>query len=197
MATVNATSPTCKDHLMRGILIAMFLLALPLWAQDSEPVLVGRVTKVVDGDTLDVQLQSGLIRIRLHGIDAPERSQPHGKDAAALLTRLVLHKEVQIEPFQQDRYERLIGVVYVGQKNVNAELIRLGQAWAYRRYMRKADADLCKFEEDARRAKRGLWAASTQDITAPWEWRKKKLEKVTDFLNTTAQDCIDMIGKRE
>lgn len=181
---------------MRPCLLLIVLFALPLWAEDTEPVLVGRVTKVVDGDTLDVLLQSGPIRIRLHGIDAPEKSQPHGKEATAALTNLVLHKEVQIEPFEQDRYDRLIGVVYIGQKNVNAELVRLGQAWAYRRYMRKADAGLCKFEEDARRAKRGLWAPSKQGITAPWEWRRKKLNKVTDFRNTTAQDCIDMIGKR-
>src|SRR5262245_60707498 len=126
--------------------VALGLIALAwtrMAAPDEAAVLVGRVTKVVDGDTLDVQLSSGTIRIRLHGIDAPEKAQPHGNVATAALSGLVLNKQVQIEPFEQDRYERLIGIIYLDDLNVNAELVGRGHAWAFRRYMRKTDAALC------------------------------------------------------
>jgi endonuclease YncB( thermonuclease family) len=112
---------------------------------EQAAVLVGRATKIVDGDTLDIQLDSGAIRIRLHGVDAPERGQPHGKEATAALSRWVLGKEVQVEPIEQrDGFGRLVGVVYVANMNANAELIRSGHAWAFRRYMRTADAKLCE-----------------------------------------------------
>ena len=147
--------------------------ACSLLAQDSLPVLVGNVTKIVDGDTIDVQLSSGPIRVRLHGVDTPERGQPWGKESTAALTALVMGKEVDIEPFSQDRYERMIGIVFLGDLNVNLELVKRGHAWAYRQYMRKEDSALCINEAAARTAKKGLWASREQPV-APWEWRRKK-----------------------
>ena len=182
----------CISALVIGVIALAFTrLAMP----DRGAVLVGHATKVVDGDTLDVQLSSGPIRVRLHGVDAPEKAQPHGKTATATLTSLVLNKQVQIEPFEQDRYERLIGIVYLGDLNVNTELVSRGHAWAYRHYMRKADAALCKLEADARSAKRGLWSARSDEIEAPWEWRNKKLKWVTDFSTETESDCVAEIGR--
>jgi micrococcal nuclease len=133
-------------------------------ADDGQsPVLVGRATNIVDGDTLDVQLDSGPIRVRLHGVDAPEKAQPHGKEATAALSRWVLGKQVEIEPVaQSDAYGRLVGIVYVADTNANAELISSGHAWAFRRYMRNADAKLCELEAEARNGKRGLWSLSEQ-----------------------------------
>jgi endonuclease YncB( thermonuclease family) len=104
--------------------------------QDSLPVLSGVVTKIVDGDTIDVQLSSGPIRVRLHGIDTPERGQPGANEATATLSSLIAGKQVQIEPFSQDRYERMIRIVFLGDLNVNLELVKRGHAWAYRRYGR-------------------------------------------------------------
>ena len=173
--------------------VALFCVAC---ARDDQPVLTGTVTNVVDGDTVDVVLASGPIRIRLHGIDTPEPKQPHGKESTAALSRLVLNKQVDVEPFEQDRYDRLVGIIFLGKTNVNAELIREGHAWAYRRYMRKSDAQLCNYEDQARRAKRGLWAGPDDELEAPWEWRKKSLKYVTDFSDETAADCIAAIGKR-
>ncbi len=122
------------------LILALVLLklvpAIPARAQDPLPVLVGTVTKIVDGDTIDVQLSSGPIRVRLHGVDTPERGQPWGKESTAALTALVMGKEVDIEPFSQDRYERMIGIVFLGDLNVNLELVKRGHAWAYRQYMR-------------------------------------------------------------
>jgi micrococcal nuclease len=96
--------------MMRSALIALTAVALiaAAHADSASPVLVGRVTKVIDGDTIDVQLDSGPIRVRFHGIDAPEKAQPHGMEATAALSTWILNKEVRLEPFEQDRYERLV-----------------------------------------------------------------------------------------
>jgi len=164
--------------------------------QDQSPVLVGTVTKIVDGDTIDVQLSSGPIRVRLHGIDTPERGQPWGKEATAALTALVQGKEVEIDPIEQDRYERMIGIIYRGSLNVNLELVKRGHAWAYRQYMRKADSAPCINEAAARTAKKGLWAQPKDRRVAPWEWRRKRTLKIfTDNTRETAATCIAAIGK--
>jgi len=183
------------------LVIGMVSLALLLACQseapqasDRSPVLVGTVTKVVDGDTIDVQLSSGPIRVRLHGVDTPERGQPGGKEATGALTGLVQGKEVEIEPFSQDRYDRMIGIVYRGDLNVNLELVRRGHAWAYRRYMRKEDSELCIAEAAARTAKKGLWASKERPV-APWEWRRKKsLKSFTDYSLESAASCITAVG---
>lgn len=162
---------------------------------EPSPVLVGQVVKVVDGDTLVVQLDTGPLRVRLYAVDAPEKSQPHGKEASAALSRLAAGKQVSIKPFEQDRYNRLIGILYVDDVNVNSQLIRQGHAWAYRRYMRKADAKLCSLEADARRNKRGLWAQSISKVMAPWEWRNKKRTSTTNYSGETANACVTAIGR--
>lgn len=166
-------------------------------AAEPNPVLTGTVTKVIDGDTIDVQLTSGPIRVRLYGIDAPERAQPWGKEATAFLKGRILNEKVDLEPFQQDRYDRQTATVYLGNVSVNAELVRLGYAWAYRQYMRKPDAGLCAAEAEARIAKRGLWSLSRDERNAPWEYRKRtKLVAFTDYGTRTTAQCVAAIGKR-
>lgn len=135
--------------------------------EDTRTVLTGVVTKVIDADTIDVELTSGPIRIRLHGIDAPERGQPWENESTAALTKRILGEEVDIEPFQQDRYDRLIGIIFLGDIDINAELVQQGHAWAYRRYMRKSDAALCADEAQARLAKRGLWSLPRTNASPP------------------------------
>ena len=88
----------------------------------GRPVLFGTVTRVVNGDTLVVQLSSGPIRVRLYGIDAPEHNQPGGREAAAALTSLVNGERVELEPINQDRYSRMVAHVLRGQLDVNAGL---------------------------------------------------------------------------
>jgi endonuclease YncB( thermonuclease family) len=129
------------------------------------------VTRVIDGDTIDV---------RLNGIDTPERGQRWGKEATAALSRLVMGKRVELEPFQQDRYDRLIANVLLNGLIVNAELVKQGHAWAYRRYLRRENASLCTLEASARTLRRGLWALPAQERAAPWEWRTRKLTRFTD-----------------
>jgi endonuclease YncB( thermonuclease family) len=184
------------NSIIRALVVALSaLLSYSLTAfSASQPVLTGRVVKVIDGDTIDIRLQSGPIRIRFYGVDAPEKSQAHGKEATAALSSLILGKDVQVEPFQQDRYDRLVGIVYLNELNVNKELVRNGHAWAMRRYMRKADAPLCSTEAEARLKRRGLWASS--DAIAPWVYRKRtKVRASAGRVPETVESCVAAIGK--
>lgn len=138
---------------MRSVLLALLLATFApiLPAQDS-PVLVGTVTKIIDGDTIDVKLSSGPIRVRFHGIDTPERGQPWEDESTAWVSKELKDKEVRLEPFEQDMYDRMVATVFLEDLNVNDELVRLGHAWAFRKYMRASeDGYLCELEFEARR----------------------------------------------
>lgn len=124
---------------------------------------LGVVTRVVDGDTIEAGGQD----VRLQGIDAPERDQPHGGRATAALKSLILHRRVRLEVQGADQYGRLIAVVYRDGRNINRWLVEQGHAWEYDRY--SEDPVLGRLECQARAADRGLWAAD--DPIPPWEWR--------------------------
>ena len=140
-------------------------------------VLPGVVVGIVDGDTADVRLESGMIRIRLHGIDAPEMGQPYGSTARTGLSDLVYGKNVLVEPYEQDRYDRLVARIWFGERDINAEMIKSGFAWVYRRYAE--DPRYCAYEKGARDLRQGLWqvavagshstlgVAQTQDAGRP------------------------------
>jgi endonuclease YncB( thermonuclease family) len=146
-------------------------------ADSSELVLVGTVTRIVDGDTIDVLLDSGTIRVRLDSIDAPERRQPWGAEATRELELQTAQRDVELSVTDQDRYDRLVATVYVAGENVNASLVRNGHAWAYRAYLN--DDLLVVLEDEARREKRGLW--SLPGAVAPWEWRRGERQPSEEF----------------
>ena len=154
-------------------------------------VLPGVVVGVVDGDTVDVKLQSGRIRVRLHAIDAPESAQPYGHDATQALSLLVFGKAVDVEPYEQDRYDRLVARLWLGDMDVNAEMVKRGMAWTYRRYA--DDAAYCAYERAARDLKRGLWALPPEQRVAPWEWRQRRTRngQFTDCLLYTSPSPRD------
>lgn len=132
-------------------------------------MLDGKVTRVFDGDTIDVALASGPIRVRLQGVDAPEREQPGGVAARDWLDRKLHDRQVLLEPVTQDQYDRIVAIVHLGKRNINRELVQEGHAWAYRHYLRPEDRELCSLEDRARRARAGLW--SEAPARAPWEYR--------------------------
>jgi endonuclease YncB( thermonuclease family) len=149
--------------------------ALQAHAADvPKPLLVATVTKVNDGDSIEVKLDSGPGRVRLSAIDTPEHDQPHGdRSSVALKTLLPIGATVELEVITQDNFRRLVAVVWLvggGERvNVNETMLRDGHAWAYRRYMR--DARFCDLEAEARDAKRGLWSLPVTDWVYPPEWR--------------------------
>jgi micrococcal nuclease len=183
---------------MRGAIPCLLLLLLGIaTAQPAErnaapvTVLSGEVVRVIDGDTIDVLLSSGRIRVRLHGVDAPERAQSRGASATAWLEQQLRDEQVQLEPVSQDQYDRMVAVVHLQNRNINRELVENGHAWAYRHYLRRGDAELCSLEERARRAGAGLWATTAH---APWEFRATGgTGPFTDFRSTTTTDCIKAI----
>jgi micrococcal nuclease len=160
---------------------------------DARAVLAGKVTRVIDGDTVDVLLSSGSIRVRLHGVDAPERDQPGGIAATAWLTQQVADRQVTLEPVSQDQYDRIVAVVHLEDRNINRDLVQTGHAWAYRRYMRRSDEQLCRLEERARRKGTGLWA---EPAHAPWEFRATNGKgPFANFDKSTASECSKAIGR--
>lgn len=151
-------------------------------------MLAGRVTRVIDGDTLDVVLASGRIRVRLHGIDAPERDQPGGDAAGRWLQQRLQGRDVLLEPVSQDRYERMVAIVYLDDAIVNRELLRAGHAWAYRGYLRRAERIYCDIEAAARGGRLGLWGAAPAH--APWEHRRTRGRgPFTDYTRQSGADC--------
>ena len=180
-------------HLLCTLILALSLGHTAQAADD--PVLPGTVVGVVDGDTADIRLQSGMIRIRLHAIDAPERDQPHGAASKQALSRLVYGKQVNVEPIEQDRYDRLVARLWLDGLDVNAEMVKQGAAWVYRRYA--DDPAYCAYEKAARDLKRGLWALPRDQRAAPWEWRKRKTldGQFTDYSNESAAACVASLGR--
>jgi len=157
---------------MRSVL-ATLLLALACNA--NAETITGRVVGVADGDTITVldarQVQH---KIRLAGIDAPEKKQPFGNRSKESLSQLAFGKTVDVETSKRDRYGRQIGKVLVNGQDVNLLQVERGMAWFYRQYQREQspnDRGLYEAAEDAAKAnKRGLWQDSAP--VAPWEFRR-------------------------
>ena len=125
-----------------------------------------RVKRIVDGDT--VYMKDGT-KVRLHGIDTPERDQPYGKQATRNLNKLIGGRVFVVEK-DTDRYGRLVGVIYTPEGvNVNEAMVCNGSAWWYSRYARFASG-LRKCQAEAKEAALGLWA--DDDPMPPWEWRR-------------------------
>ena len=156
---------------MRAVLLfVVALLALPSQAE----LISGRVVHVADGDTVTVLDASKVQhKIRLAGIDAPEKSQAYGERSRESLAELVANRMVIVDTDKQDRYGRRVGKVLVAGKDVNVEQIRRGLAWFYRHYERElSDTDRQGYdraEEEARVYRRGLWA--DPNPVPPWEFR--------------------------
>ena len=157
-----------------------FLLLLPLLFGCQQPAdkrTTGKVVKVADGDTftlLDKNNQQ--VRVRLHGIDAPERGQDFGNVARQKLSDLVFGKEVKIEEMDVDRYGRTISIVYTADGAcANEILLQVGLAWHYKEY--DDNEAWAAMEKKAKREKRGLW--SQRKAVAPWQWRKDKRTAAT------------------
>jgi len=152
------------------------VLVLALTAAEAA-TLSGRVVGVHDGDTITVlDANRTQYKIRLAGIDAPESKQAFGNRSKQNLSDLVFGKDVAVEWDKRDRYQRVVGVVLVDGHDVNLEQVRAGMAWWYRQYAKEQIPDDRRLyelaENEARAAKRGLWADANP--MPPWEWRRSQ-----------------------
>ena len=116
---------------------------------------------VADGDTITVLNDKHPVKIRLYGIDCPEKRQLFGKRAKQFTSDLVSGKDVDIEPIAIDRYGRTVAFVRVGSVNVNEELIKEGLAWVYLSYCKLPSCiEWQSLELAAQIEKKGLWGSS-------------------------------------
>ena len=132
----------------------------------------GQVVSILDGDTLEVLHSQHPERIRLSGIDCPEKVQAYGQKAKQAASALVFGKEVTVQTHGKDKYTRTIGdVILPDGTNVNHALVKDGWCWWYRKYA-PGDTALEGLEHEAREARKGLWA--DPHPVPPWEWRKRR-----------------------
>ncbi len=138
--------------------------------QAATTTLSGTVSSVYDGDTLTLKDAMGTDhKIRFEHIDAPEvsPSQFYGITSRDALRALVLNKSVTVQVSGKDRYGRNLGVVYLGQTNINLEMVAKGHAWHYKAYSKVQQ--YATAETQARQAKIGLWAQPNP--IPPWDFR--------------------------
>jgi endonuclease YncB( thermonuclease family) len=140
-------------------------------------VLQGRVVAIADGDTLTVLDSTNVQhRIRLAGIDAPEKIQPFGDASKRSLSDLAHNKDVTVDWNKTDRFGRMVGKVLVGDLDINLEQVKRGLAWWYRYYAsEQSPSDRTAYESaemEAKQSRIGLWAA--RNPIPPWDWRRRK-----------------------
>jgi len=149
----------------------IFLLLLVACVPVASDRLDGTVVGISDGDTLTL-LSAGdrRVKIRLGQIDAPERTQPWGNRSRQTLAEMVFQRTVRVQVIDIDSYGRTVGTVFLGDLDVNAEMVRRGAAWVYRRYA--TDERLFRLEDAARDQGLGLWSLPESQRVPPWQWRQ-------------------------
>ena len=155
-----------------SLLVLTFLLTIPClsWAWS------GKVVGVAYGDTITVLRDKEQVRIRLYGIDTPEKGQTFGKKAKQFTSDMVFEKVVEVHQMDTDRYGRTVALVSVDKQLLNKELVKAGLAWVYDRYCSEPICESWRnFQLRARMDKRALW--SDPDRIPPWEFRRKKRSK--------------------
>lgn len=149
LSAMVAAVPACPERDAAG---------RPMW----------RVRTVHDGDTVTCLDEQGRPqKIRLRGIDAPEFDQPHGREAHASLTAKLAGGLVRVDGAARDQHGRLLGTLWIDERDLNRELVAEGHAWAFGGFA--PDPDLAAAESSARQARRGLWA--DPHPLAPQQWR--------------------------
>lgn len=133
-----------------------------------------KVIKIVDGDTFDVLTKDSIIiRIRMNGIDCPEKKQDYYQVCKDGVSELIFTKDVQLITHGKDRYKRTIADVFYKKKNINLNMIQAGYAWHYKKY--SSNLEMAKAETKARIQKIGLW--KMKDPIAPWDFRRLSKQK--------------------
>jgi len=189
-----------RQRASRHVLVAVaVILGCWLSARHAQAdTFTGKVVGVADGDTITVLRDKTPVKIRLQGVDAPEKAQPFGEKAKQLTSSLVFGKEVRVEVVSKDKYGRTLARIYFTThegidhyddgrharvdvtRSLEESLLQAGLAWWFRKYSK--DKKLGQIEQEARTAKRGLWADASP--TPPWVWRHPDLVCKKDV------DCV-------
>ena len=163
---------------LRPIFFFVILVILSFTEQFAySEIIKGKVVGVSDGDTVTV-LDSAKVqyKIRLTGIDAPEKTQPYGQVSKKSLSDLVFNKDVEVYWEKRDRYQRILGKVLLDKQDICLEQVKRGMAWHYKQYQRdQSQEDRTSYglaEKKARLARLGLWA--DDEPVEPSKFRHKR-----------------------
>ena len=184
-----------KSFSIKGFLIlcliavlSTLLLASPSFAREPIRTVTGAVTKVSDGDTIHVTTpEKTKLTVRLYGMDAPETpkinqrtahinkpGQPYGEKSWMALDAKIMGKQVRLDIIDIDRYKRMVGVIWIGNRNINLEMVKEGYAEAYLEYLKEPyRAQFIQAEKEARSAKRGIWSLSGYERPSDFRRRLK------------------------
>ena len=177
-----------KGFLILGLLAGLNILLLPSLSFAREPIrtVTGTVTNVSDGDTIHVTTpEKTKLTVRLYGMDAPETpkinqrtghinkpGQPYGEKSWMALDAKIMGKQVKLDIIDIDRYKRMVGVIWIGNRNINLEMVKEGYAEAYLEYLREPyRSQFIQAEKEARSARKGIW--SLPDYERPSDFRKR------------------------
>ena len=178
----------------------LILWALLLLFQLGAPKLIlaqpftGLVVRVSDGDTLTVMHSGRGEKVRLYGIDAPEKGQDFGVRAKVFLSNEIFGKTVSVNPREKDKYGRTIGeVTFQSGEKVSQKIIKNGFAWWLKKYASK-DKILERLESEAREQRLGLW--SKENPIPPWDFRHRKSTKKEPAAKPLSFSSLPIIGNK-
>lgn len=147
--------------------IYVMLLFFTLSILSFSESITGKVIAVSDGDTIKILVDKTTYKIRLNGVDCPEKNQDYGQKAKQFTSDMVYDKVVTADVKDKDRYGRYVADVIIDDTTLNKELVRNGFAWHYKQYSN--DEELSTLEDEARGSQVGLWADS--EPIPPWDFR--------------------------
>jgi micrococcal nuclease len=160
-------------------LIALLIFASGCNMAIAQPQKICDVTKITDGDTINVSCSGVKDKIRFCGIDAPEikhgrkDGQPYGRDAREFVRKLLDGGKVELVEVERDRYGRMVAELWLGKTFINAEVVRAGLAYDYKQYSKRCPHrdQIVNAEAIAQKNKSGVWDGA-RDYQLPWDFRK-------------------------
>lgn len=149
-----------------------FIATVP--ASCREEIITGKVVRISDGDTFVLLTANNKqVKIRLYGVDAPEKSQDFGTVSREYLGKLLQDMEIVVLSKGKDKFGRVIGLVSAGSVNVNEAMLKAGLVWHFKKY--DANPAWASFEQKARAQRIGLWIQP--NAIPPWEFRDQKKKR--------------------
>jgi endonuclease YncB( thermonuclease family) len=174
-------------------LILTMLACSAFWSVAAIAATPVRVIGVHDGDTIRVVAKNKEIKIRLHGIDAPEKGQAFGQLATKGLRSLLAGRKVSIEPMDTDRYGRTVAMIYADGLNINQALVANGWAWVFPKYCTQSFCAAWKTAEHlAKIEQKALW--DNPAPVPPWEWRANR-RKIRSTVRGTHRPGAGELGR--
>jgi endonuclease YncB( thermonuclease family) len=168
------------------VVLSTLLIAFSSFAREPIRTVTGTVTKVSDGDTIHVTTpEKTKLTVRLYGIDAPETpkinqrtghinkpGQPFGEKSWKALEAKIMRKAVRLDIIDIDRYKRMVGMIWIGDRNINLEMVKEGYAEAYTEYLKDPfKSQFLSAQREARSGKRGIWGLPNYE--RPRDFRKR------------------------